>query len=243
MLGVCAGPDGRDQYSLPAHPVDYVSGLSDSLKGIRIAWCPDLGYTKAVDPEILAICERAAKRFRRLGCRVETVCPDWANPQASWETIFCGGIAARLKPYLAKHGAEIEPGLRKLVERTMRWKPTTYIDGWFERLVWNAQVQRMFERYAFLLTPTLPCRPFAIGVDHPRRIDGALLKPYEWLGYTFPFNLTGNPVASVPCGLTADRLPVGLQIVGPRFDDVGVLRASAAFEREWPWAQAKPPVS
>jgi aspartyl-tRNA(Asn)/glutamyl-tRNA(Gln) amidotransferase subunit A len=109
-----------------------------------------------------------------------------------------------------------------------------------ERLAWWQHPRAFFERYDLLLTPTVACPPFALGLDHPSEIAGAPVVPYGWLPYTYPFNLTGQPAASIPCGFTHDGLPIGLQIVGRRFDDVTVLRAAAAFEREQPWANARP---
>ncbi len=85
-------------------------------------------------------------------------------------------------------------------------------------------------------------RIWPVGLDNPKSINGTRLAPYEWLTFTFPFNLTGNPAASIPCGFTTDGLPVGLQIVGRRFDDVSVLQASAAFEQAAPWADNRPTV-
>ena len=242
MLNVSAGPNGRDQYSLPAEKTDYVKALKASLKDWRVAWCADLGFTKAIDPEIKAICATAARRFREFGCRVETVKPNWPNPQKAWEGIFCGGIAARLAPALKTRRSDIDPGLITLIEKTQKWKQNYYINAWLERLEWNTAVQRLFEKYTLLITPTLPCRPFAVGLDNPKSINGTRLAPYEWLTFTFPFNMTGNPAASIPCGFTTDGLPVGLQIVGRRFDDVSVLQASAAFEQAAPWADNRPPV-
>ena len=240
MLNVTAGPDGRDQYSLPADTTDYVKALKGSLTGWRVAWCDDLGFTKALDPEVKALCAKAARRFRDLGCRVETVKPKWPNPQPAWEGLFCGGIAARLGPALATRRSDIDPNLVKLIEKTHQWKANHYIDSWFERLDWNTGVQKFFEKYTLLLTPTLPCPPFAVGVDNAKSVNGTRLAPYEWLAFTFPFNLTGNPAASIPCGFTKAGVPVGLQIVGRRFDDAGVLRASAAFEKICPWQEARP---
>ena len=102
--------------------------------------------------------------------------------------------------------------------------------------------RRLFEKYDLLLTPTIACPPFAIGLDNPTEIAGKPVPPYAWIPFTFPFNMTGQPAASVPCGFTKDGLPVGLQIVGRRFDDATVLRASAAFERVRPWARYRPPL-
>ena len=88
----------------------------------------------------------------------------------------------------------------------------------------------------------MACPPFAVGLDNATEIAGRAVPPYGWTPFTWPFNLTGQPAASVPCGFTRDGLPIGLQIVGRRYADVTVLRACAAFERARPWADKRPPV-
>jgi aspartyl-tRNA(Asn)/glutamyl-tRNA(Gln) amidotransferase subunit A len=241
MLAASAGPDERDPHSLPLQPVDYVAALRKGVKGLRIAWSADLGYEEAVDPEVRAVCERAARRFREAGSRIEEVKPGWPSPLEAWEAIFCGGIAARLEPYLGDRRQDIDRGLAAIVDETRRWGPTRYVQAWFERLAWNEHPRRLFETYDLLLTPTIGCPPFKVGLDHPGEIAGKPVKRYSWVPYTPPFNLTGQPAASVPCGFTRDGLPVGLHIVGRRFDDATVLRAAAAFERIQPWSHFKPP--
>jgi aspartyl-tRNA(Asn)/glutamyl-tRNA(Gln) amidotransferase subunit A len=242
VLNVCAGPDPRDQFSLPPQGVDYLKALRGSLEGLRVAWSADPGFAPAVDPEVRAACAKAARRFRDLGCRVETVEPGWPSPRDAWETIFCGGIAARLQPDLARRRADIDPGLAAIVDATLAWEPGRYVRAWFDRLAWNEHPRRLFERYDLLLTPTIACAPFKIGLDGPGEIAGAAVDRYGWVPYTFPFNMTGHPAASVPCGFTRDGLPVGLQIVGRRFEDAAVLRAAAAFERLAPWTHLRPPL-
>ncbi len=242
MMNACAGPDERDQYSLPADGTDYVKALRGSLKGLRVAWSGNLGFAKVVDPEVLAACDKAARRFRDFGCRVESVNPGWPTPKDCWEAIFCGGVAARMHPYLAERRGDIDPGLVEIIEQTLRWGPTRYVQAWFDRLAWNEHCRRFFEKYDLLLTPTIATRPFKVGVDNPTEIAGIPIEPYDWIPFTFPFNMTGNPGASVPCGFTSDGLPIGLQIVGRRFADALVLRAAAAFERAHPWAQHRPPL-
>jgi len=240
MMNVCAGPDERDSYSLPGERVDYVKGLTGALKGLRVAYTDDLGFAGAVDPEVRAACAKAARTFRELGCRVETVTPRWPSPRDCWYEIFCGGIATRLVPYLDRRD-EIEQGLVKIIEQTLANPPTTYVQAWFDRLAWWQHPRALFEQYDLLLTPTIACPPFAVGLDNPTEIAGKPVPPYAWIPFTFPFNLTGQPASSVPCGFTKGGLPIGLQIVGRRFADVTVLRASAAFERARPWANARPP--
>ncbi len=241
MLSVAAGPDERDQYSLPAERVDYVKALGGSLKGWRVAWSDDLGFADCVDPEVSAVCARAARAFRELGCRVEEVQPGWPSPREAWYETFCGGIAARLAPYLDRR-AEIDAGLLRIIEAELRHPATKYVQAWFDRLAWWQHPRAFFEKYDLLLTPTIACPPFKVGLDNPAEIAGRPVGAYAWIPFTYPFNLTGQPAASVPAGFTADGLPVGLQIVGRRYADAAVLRASAAFERLRPWAQHRPPL-
>jgi aspartyl-tRNA(Asn)/glutamyl-tRNA(Gln) amidotransferase subunit A len=203
MMNVCAGPDERDQYSLPAERVDYLKAIKGSVTGLRVAYTDDLGFAEAVDPEVRRACARAARAFRELGCRVETVEPRWPSPRDAWMQIFCGGIATRMAPY-----------------------PRTF-----------------FEKYDLLLTPTVACPPFEAAGEGPGLIDGRSVDRYGWIPYTYPFNATGQPACSVPAGFTRDGLPIGLQIVGRRFDDVTVLRAAAGYERVRPWARMQPPLA
>ena len=239
MLTVCAGPDERDQYSLPASGEDYLKSLRGGVKGLRVAYTDDLGFVDAVDPEVRAACAKAAGAFRELGCKVDNVRPGWPSPREAWGEIFCGGIAARMAPYLDQP-ADIEPGLLKIIESTLKNPPTKYVQAWFDRLAWWQHPRAFFEKYDLLLTPTIACPPFKVGLDNPTEIAGKPVEAYAWIPFTYPFNVTGQPAASVPCGFTKDGLPIGLQIVGRRFDDATVLRASAAFERACPWAQRRP---
>jgi aspartyl-tRNA(Asn)/glutamyl-tRNA(Gln) amidotransferase subunit A len=239
MLTVCAGPDERDPYSLPGPRVDYVKAMRGSLRGLRVAYADDLGFADAVDPEVRATCAKAARVFRDLGCRLEETKPGWPSPRETWGEIFCGGIAARMAPYLDRRG-DIEPGLSRIIETALKNPPTRYVQAWFDRLAWWQHPRAFFEQYDLLLTPTIACPPFAVGLDNPTEIAGKPVEPYAWIPFTYPFNMTGQPASSVPCGFTKDGLPIGLQIVGRRFDDVTVLRASAAFERVRPWVQHRP---
>ncbi|HEV8440848.1 MAG TPA: amidase [Methylomirabilota bacterium] len=242
MMNACAGPDPRDQFSLPGPRVDYLKALGGGVKGLRIAFSLDLGFARVVDPEVKSVCQKAARRFRELGCRVEEIDPGWPSPKEAWETVFCGGIGARLHPYLAERRADIDPGLCAIIDETQKWGPHRYVQAWFDRLAWNDHPRRLFEKYDLLLTPTIACPPFKVGLDNPTEIAGTPIERYDWIPFTFPFNMTGHPGASVPCGFTSDKLPVGLQILGRRFEDATVLRAAAAFERAAPWAAQKPPL-
>ena len=242
VMNVCAGPDERDPFSTPVPRIDYVKALSRSPKGLRAAWSPDLGFARVVDPEVQALCEKAARRFRQLGCRVEEVKLDWPSPKTAWEAIFSGGTATRLASFLGARRADIDAGLAAILDEALAWGPTHYVQAWLDRLAWQEHPRRLFEKYDLLLTPTIACPPFKVGLDNPTEIAGTPVERYDWIPFTMPFNMTGHPGASVPCGFTRDKLPVGLQIVGRRFEDAAVLRAAAAFERMAPWSHLKPPI-
>jgi aspartyl-tRNA(Asn)/glutamyl-tRNA(Gln) amidotransferase subunit A len=242
MMNACAGPDERDQYSLPASGVDYVRALRGSLKGLRVGWSPDLGFARVVDPEVEATCAKAARRFRELGAKVDEVRLAWPSPKSAWEAVFCGGIATRMAPYLDRPN-DIDLGLLPIIQDAVKWPATRYVQAWFDRLTWYDHVRRYFDGHDLLLTPTIATPPFKVGLDNPTEIAGRPVEPYDWIPFTYPFNLTGNPAASVPCGFTKDGLPIGLQIVGRRFDDVTVLRVAAGYERLAPWADRKPPLA
>ena len=239
VMNVVAGPDERDLYSLPADGADYSKTLGGGVKNLRVAYTDDLGNADVVDPEVSAACARAAKAFREMGCRVDEVQPKWPSPKDCWEQIFCGGIAARMAPFLDRRH-DIDPGLLHLIELTLKQPPTRYVQAWIDRLAWWQHPRAFFEKYDLLLTPTIACPPFKVGLDNPTEIARRPVPAYGWIPFTYPFNMTGQPAASVPCGFTKDGLPIGLQIVGRRFDDTTVLRASAAFERARPWAQHRP---
>src|SRR2546430_943596 len=201
-MDICAGPDERDPYSLPADGTRYARGL---------------------------------------GGRVEEVQPKWPSMMECWEQIFCGGIATRMAPYLDQRDL-IEPGLLRFIDATLKNPPTRYVQAWLDRLNWWQHPRAFFEKYDLLLTPTIACAPFKVGLDTPGAIAGRAVSFYGWIPFTPAFNLTGQPAASVPCGFTKDGLPIGLQIVGRRFADTLVLRASAAFERARPWRQQRPSI-
>jgi aspartyl-tRNA(Asn)/glutamyl-tRNA(Gln) amidotransferase subunit A len=240
VMNACAGPDERDPHSLPAGHVDYVRALRADLDGLRVAYSDTLGFAPAVDPEVREATLRAARELKRFGCRVEPVDPRWPSPFECWRTIFFVGIATRLAPYLDRRD-EIDSGLLAIVEEALTYPPTRFVQAWLDRLAWCDHVSRFFTTYDLLLSPTVACPAFPIGIDYPKEIAGVAVTREAASAFTFAFNVTGQPAASVPCGFTRDGLPIGLQVVGRRFDDATVLRASAALETANPWAAKRPP--
>jgi aspartyl-tRNA(Asn)/glutamyl-tRNA(Gln) amidotransferase subunit A len=239
LLDVIAGPDDRDPESLPATDVSYLSEIERGIEGVRVAWSPDLGYA-TVDPEVARLCEQAAMRLFDAGAIVEHVNLDWNDPYDSWRVFFYGAAAARLGRIVGEQGHLLDPGLRACVEDAVRMTGLDYSDALTARNEFWHDVRRVYESFDLLLTPTLPVPPFAVGQDNADPLPGQDFGELQWVQFTYPFNLTGQPACSIPAGWTESGLPVGLQIVGRRFDDALVLRAARAFEQVQPWRDRWP---
>ena len=240
-LNAMAGPDERDLMSLPGSPSDYLAVLDNGIKGLRIGFSPDLGYAK-VDPDVARVCQAAALKFRDAGAVVEQADITWGDPYECWAVFFFCASTATLEPKLALQGDLLDPGLRSVVEEGIKLRAVDYVNAVLARDRFWQSVRATFEKYDLLLTPTLAVPPFPVGQDDAPPFPGEHSRPLKWTRFTYPFNLTGQPVASVPCGWTSSQLPVGLQIIGRRFDDQGVLQAARAWEQIQPWADRRPPM-
>ena len=231
MLTVISAPDWRDWYALPSQPGDYRDGLDDGVKDLRIAYSATLGFAQ-VDPEVARLVAEAVALFERLGARVESCDPGFDDPRDSFATLWYTGAANLLRDYSAEQRALLDPGLREIAEQGATRSALDYLEAVRVRETLGQTMNEFHTRYDLLLTPTLPIPAFPAGVE--------LAAPDEqhrwmdWTPFSYPFNLTQQPAASVPCGLTARGLPVGLQVVGPRYADALVLRASRAFESVCP---------
>ncbi len=239
MLQVMAGPDDRDPLSFPPAGMDFLAGLDDGIRGLRVAWSPTLGYA-VVDPEVRSVTEAAARQFSDLGCQVEEVGRVFNDPDPIWAPLFYAGIAARLDDSLAEWRDRMDPGLVQIVEEGRRISAVQFAKAAFARATFTEAVRKFFSQYDLLLTPTLAVPPFAAGLEQPpNRPTGSRL---HWVAFTYPFNLTGQPAATLPCGFTQDGLPIGLQIVGRRLADATLLRAAAAYGAAAPWVERRPPL-
>lgn len=238
-LDVLAGPDTRDLLSLPTTNERYSASLESGIRGKRVAYSPDFGYAH-VEPEVAAICQRAAERFSETGAHVESVKLDWRDPYDTWSVFFFGTAAASLEKKLASQGDLLDPGLRRVAEQGLKLRGVDFANALAARHDFWEQVRRIYDRFDLVLCPTLAVPPFAVGQDDADPLDGKKLGPLQWTQFTYPFNLTGQPAASVPAGWTKSGLPVGLQIVGDRLEDLLVLQAARAWEQVQPWHDKRP---
>ncbi|MGE3272229.1 MAG: amidase [Chloroflexota bacterium] len=237
MLQAMAGPDPRDPHCLPASDEDYLASCEGGVKGMKIGFSPDLGYAK-VAPEVAALVSAAVKQFEAMGATVVEATPGFEDPIWAADQYLWGGAANRAYPHLDEMRDKMDPGFVQAVEILAG---RTLFDTSKARLVRLALADTMgryFQQYDLLLTPTMADTAFGLTRTEPQY--GPTL---AWSPFTYPFNLTGEPAITVPCGLSSEGLPVGLQIVGPRFSEGRVLRAAAAFEAAQPWNDLRPPVS
>lgn len=238
MLTAMAGAHPMDRLSLP-DTTDYLSEMEGDIDGLRIAWSPDLGYAR-IDPDVQRVAAAAAARFQELGCHVEEAHPGLPDPWDLADTIWAASFAGVFKDNLNEVRDLLDAGLVAVIDRgrgvsgaelaTAYARRNDYYHGWRE----------FMEAYDLFLSPTLPVTAFTAGNDHPGDIAGHPTSYLGWTAFTYPFNVTGQPAATVPAGFAGDGLPVGLQIVGRWRDDAGVLRASAALETIAPWTETRP---
>jgi len=238
MLEAMAGPHPWDYTTLETPPQDYAAKLQADMKGKRIAFSPDLGHAR-VDPEVAALVADAAKVFETMGATVEQVTPSWGPEGVELVDFFWPTVFAGYTRFLPEWEDKMDPGFAALLHSVENVKLSTFMNMRTRRFTYCQRIHEFFENWDYLITPTASVAAF----------PATLLQPAHWadepgffryIQFSYPFNWSGNPAVSVPCGFTAENLPVGLQIVAPRFDDLGVLQASAAFEAASPWAQHRP---
>ena len=241
MLSVIAGPDDRDRHSLPAPGFDWMESVKGDLQGLKVAYSPDWGYA-AVDPEVRRVVGEAVSVFERdLGCVVEEAHPGWEDPMdAFWGLVALESDLQGMRALAEQYSGRMSPHLVDFLQRP--WTAEDLTNAVITRKAVVNKMWKFMRNYDLLLTPTLTCPPFPVHMQGPEKIEDRMVGQFQWLSFTFPMNMTGQPAASIPAGWTEDGLPVGLQIIGRHLDDPMVLRASAAFEAAKPWRNRWPPI-
>jgi aspartyl-tRNA(Asn)/glutamyl-tRNA(Gln) amidotransferase subunit A len=214
--------------------IGALAGLGDGVEGLRVAWSHDLGFA-AVEPEVVAVCEAAAHSFTALGIRLEQAHPPLADPWPIVDAIWCANQAA---PFAGGRLGQVrdllDPGRLPVIERGLAMAATDLVAAHAAKARYGEAWAAFMGDHDLLLTPTLPLTAFAAGLDQPGSVAGRATEYLSWTALTYPFNVSGQPAATVPCG-SVDGLPVGLQIIGRRGADALVLRAAAAFEAAHSW--------
>jgi len=232
MMNVLKKPDARDWTSLPPDSTDYLQGLEDGIRGLRIAWSPTLGYANNVHPEVANSVAQAVAQLSDLGAHVEQIDPGFDDPLEITTGLWFAGAWTVWNTLSPAQQALTDPDFR---DQALLGEKLSLLDIQrlhLQRGALGSHMRQFMQRFDLLVTPSV-----AVPAFEARPAGHTPMNPVAMLGWTpfsYPFNLTQQPASTVPCGLTADGLPMGLQFVGPMFGDALVLRASRACEAARP---------
>jgi len=238
MLDVLVGDTQEDRYSLPKPPFSYLEKLYDTPQKLKIGFSMKLGFVDIIDPQVKESVLDSVQKFEELDWTVEKSNKiQFTNPQKVLRTYWFSGFQVA-----SQAGNQVEEGIQKMTDVGSKFTLEDIKWADLQREIIYTTISRHFKSYDILITPTLACTAFKLGTDWAHEIDGKDVSKdgLAWQPYTYPFNLSGHPAASIPCGWSKDGLPIGMQIVGKRLDDLTVLQVSQAFEEIAPWQDKKP---
>ncbi|MFC7328084.1 amidase [Marinactinospora rubrisoli] len=239
MMDVITRPDPRDWSALAPPAAGFAEALRRPVRGLRVAYSPTLGYVD-VDPEVAELVAAAVGVFEELGAHVERADPGFADCVEDFHVLWFSGAAKATENVPAERRELFDPGLGEVIEEGLGHSAQRYLTAMATRMAMGERMGRFHQRHDLLLTPAVPIVPFEAGREVPSTSPHR--RWTSWAGFSYPFNMTQQPAASVPCGRTRAGLPVGLQIVGPRHADALVLAAAHAFEEARPWSGDRPPL-
>jgi aspartyl-tRNA(Asn)/glutamyl-tRNA(Gln) amidotransferase subunit A len=232
MLSVMAAWDARDPYALPPAKREYRDGLDIGVKGLRCAYSPTLGYAK-VDPEVARLVETAVRVLEAQGAHVERADPGFASPRDTFWALWSASCAKVVAAMDAAQRTLIDPGLQVAAARGARYSAVDLINAEAERAQLMQKTNAFLARYDVLLTPAVavPALPVGQDLNDPKTEEVWI----DWTPFSYPFNMSHQPAASIPCGFTSAGLPVGLQAVAALDRDDLVLRVARAYETAYPF--------
>ena len=231
FLDVISEADNRDSFSLPYEKQNYKCSLNTNIEGLRIAYSPNLGYA-SVDNDIAQKVKKAVYVFEAHGAIVEQVDPGFTNPQEIFRKHWYVGAAYMLRNLNEEQRSCIDPGLLRIAAIGEQTSLNDYLEATHARAELSVFMRLFHEKYDLLVTPTMPTSAFAHKDEELVGLDG---EGWDTISpFTYPFNLTGQPAASIPCGLNNKGLPISMQIIGRHLDDLSVLAAAAVYEKTCP---------
>ncbi len=237
MMTVISGAEPRDFYAGPTLGIDYRNGLDAGIAGMRIAYSRTLGYAR-VDPEVAACVDRAVAMLASLGAHVDEIDLALDDPIEIMQPLWSVALAIGVDPMTEAQRALLDPPLLELAKPGFGLSALEYRAIERQRETLGRRMNLLHRDYDLLVTPQLATTAFEANHEVPPGSD--LKRWWEWSPFTYPFNLTQQPAASVPCGFASNGLPVAMQLVGARFAERTVLRAARAYETACPFLM--PPV-
>ncbi len=241
FMDAVVGHHPGDPDSLPHPGISYVETIEQLPAKLKIAWSPTLGYAR-LQSDVQREVEKAVGVFEKMGHEVEELEDGFPDPALVWVKVSGAVTYARIADKIEEHRSEFGRAFLAGTERAARITPEKYGKAQRERAKLVNYLWHLFERYDLLMTPTLPIEAFEASGKGPAHVDGERIEnPVAVVAaFTYPFNLSGHPAATVRAGLTDSGLPCGLQIVGPRHREELIFQASYAYEQERPWNDVWP---
>jgi len=244
MLNVMKGHHPSDSNSFPDDGIDYVKVLEEKPKKIKIGYAVNIGFYKAPEEEVEKSVVESAKKLEQFDWIVEEANLKLRSPELGYKTLVCTGYSYDLEKEFRSRPEDLSPDLVPAVDFGLISNSTNIGKAMDQRKQLYEEFYQYFNNYDILITPTTPCPAFKLeqtkmGTRFPV-VNKKALSIMSWMAYTYPFNMTGLPAASIPCGWTNSGLPIGMQIVGRRFDEKTVFQVSKAFEEIAPWQDKKP---
>ena len=240
LLSAIAGPDPRDPISIDAPGDIFLEALSSDVRGVRLAWSPDLGGLP-VEDEIVAVCSKAVSIFNAMGCVVEQAHPDMSGAFDVFNTLRASVFEEAAADMMSKYPDQIKETVKWNVDEGIKLSGPDITAAQVARGEIYQRVLTFLDDYDFLILPTTQVKPFDVDIEWPRAINGIEMETYlDWMQICCVITITGLPAISVPCGFTSDGLPVGLQIVGGHRRDLDVLKIAHAFETATKFYQVSP---
>ena len=228
MMNVLKAPDARDWTSLPPDDSDYTAELDAGVRGLRVAWSPTLGYARNVHREVAEACAQAVAALAASGAIVEQTDPGFDDPLEITVGLWFLGAWTLWNTLTPEQQALTDPDFAAQAQLGAGYSALDIQRLHLRRGALGSHMRQFMQRYDLLVTPAV-----AVPAFDARPAGHTPMGPQSMLGWTpfsYPFNLTQQPACSIPCGLTREGLPIGLQIVGPMFGDALVLRAARAYE-------------
>ncbi len=244
MLNVMKGNHAADRNSFPDDNIDYVQILNDKPKKLKIGYSMTLGFFKALDDEVKENILDNVYKFEQFNWDVEEAKIKIRNPELAFKSLVSIGYAYDLQKDFNRRPEDLSPDLNATIRLGLDNNPISIGKANEQRKRVNEVLYQYFKKYDILITPTTPCPAFKpewleSGTNYPI-INKKALNIVSWISYTYPFNMSGLPAASIPSGWNKSGLPIGMQIVGKRFDEKTVLQVSKAFEELAPWQDLRP---
>jgi amidase len=240
LMSVMAGPDPRDPGTVPHDPRVFLGSLERDFKGVRVAWCPDLGGLP-LEPSVRAALEAQRKTFVDLGCIVEEAVPDLRDADSVFLTLRAFRSAANYGRLLAEQRHLLKRDAIDEIELGQRLSSAAVAEAMVKQSELFERMRRFEERYTFTLCAVNQLPPFDANIEWPKEIAGVPMEHYiAWQKSCYWITATFRPAISVPAGFTSSGLPVGLQIVGSYRDDFGVLQLARAFEQATKVGERRP---